>query len=155
MSWTRKFHLEHTLPDGNIWHGMINIDADTEAELYNREDIKGEFWAEKVPEGWRGKFTLECGVPDKRKDSPFVGTELEYSVFTMGIYRPESDTPQSFEGTQSAEQAEAVLEGLKPVQYESTPRFGGRLEDCIYAVETHDWDKDKKKESKKPNDYER
>lgn len=43
--WQRKYHLKYVLPNGNMWTGYINVEADNESDL--PKTITGGFWAEK------------------------------------------------------------------------------------------------------------
>lgn len=132
----RKFHIQYTLPDGNIFHGMINTEAYTKEELYSQEEIKGSFWAEKIEEGWLGEFRLNDGLSYcKLDDNHYVKTLPPY-VVVNGVFRPK----RKFDTISSREEAEELLRHLNPVKYKTLERFEGRLEDCIVSCETHFWD---------------
>lgn len=133
--WQRKFHIKHKLPDGNIYKGFINIEADTREELPTTDQISGSYWAEKTSEGWLGRFELDCGFkPDNRKNAD---TQMPY-VITTGIYREVK--PRNNNGYISREEAEAILNNIMPIKYDTVPRFEGRLEDAIVSEETHRWE---------------
>ena len=130
--WQRKYWLKYVLPDGNIWDGFINIEADNKSDL--PETVKGGFWVEKKLDGWHGKFYFDnCEPYDKRTETSEV---LLPWVITTGVHRPQ---PQTGIIPQSTEEADRILEYLKPVEYKSISRFNARLEDCCFALETHYW----------------
>lgn len=128
--WQRKFHLEHKLSDGNIWHGFINIEADTEGDL--PQVVSGTYWSEKRNDGWHGEFKLDNDEPyDRRK------THCDCGAFVIhtGIYRPTKE----FEQPLTVEEAEIIYDYSEPVEYELIPRFDDRLENCIVSYETYYW----------------
>ena len=121
--WQRKYHFEYPLPDGNVYHGFININAPSENQLPDISEVKGTFWAERKPEGWYGDFELD-GI-EKNCDG----------VITTGIYRPE--TPAAPLMTRTS--VDAILKSTQPVRYDTVPRFEGRLDDHLTTAETHHW----------------
>ena len=130
--WQRKFHFKYTLPDGNIYYGFINTEADREEDLYNIDDIKGWFWVRKAIEGWYGGFHLAPGlIADQRCE----GTKFQQWVVTKGVRRPQ----RKFHKITSREDAEEIMNYLENVHYDAIPHFCGRLEDCITSEETHYW----------------
>lgn len=128
--WQRKFHLKYKLPDGNIWKGFINIDADTEEDL--PESVSGTFWVSKDMKGWHGLFELSNKEKADRRKHPYNYLQC---VITNGVTRPDS---LGYVPT-CMKEAEMMFEYLIPVQYENIERFEGKIEDCLYSVETHNW----------------
>lgn len=130
--WQRKYHLKYSLPDGNVWTGFINVEADNESEL--PEAVKGIFWAEKKSDGWYGRFCLDNYEPyDRRRETSEI---LLPWVITIGIHRPSLEMTTR---PTSIQEADRIMEYLKPVEYETVARFDGRLEDCYVDSETHYW----------------
>ena len=130
--WQRKYHLKYILPDGNVWTGFINIEADNEANL--PQTVKGGFWAEKRLDGWHGGFYLDNYEPyDMRRETSEI---LSPCVITTGVHRP---SPKTGTIPKSIEEADRIFEYLKPVEYETVARFDGRLKDCCVALETRYW----------------
>lgn len=130
--WQRKYHLKYILPDGNVWKGFINVLADKKSDL--PETVKGGFWAEKRLDGWHGKFYFDsCEPYDRRRETSEV---LSPWVITTGVHRP---SPKTSTIPKSIEEADRVIEYLKPVEYETVARFNGRLEDCCVDLETRYW----------------
>lgn len=131
--WQRKFHLKYTLPDGNIYNGFINTEADRREDLYRAYEIRGWFWARKEPAGWHGLFHLAPGlIRDKREK----GYRVAPYLITTGVKRPE----RKAKTVASREEAEEILRYLEDVKYDEIPHFYGRLEDCIVDAETHHWE---------------
>ena len=108
----RKFHLQYQLPDGNIWKGMINVDAERKEDLPAKETVRGTFWFFKSKEGWHGEFTLDN-----------YGQQKYPYVITLGVYRP---TRQLTHQINSREEAEAMLSYL------------GMLPEEIYLISGED-----------------
>jgi hypothetical protein len=122
----RKFHLQYQLPDGNIWKGMINVDAERKEDLPAKETVRGTFWFFKSKEGWHGEFTLDN-----------YGQQKYPYVITLGVYRP---TRQLTHQINSREEAEAMLSYLGALSYDEIPRCESQIEKCVYSEETHYWD---------------
>jgi hypothetical protein len=131
--WNRKFHIEKEMPDGNIYRGFINVNADTKDELYKREEIKGDFWVKRRKDGWHGQFFLDGNKKSDLREKPLV--DVGNYVITNGVFI--KTIP--FSGIKSRADAERILRSTEPVKYEETPLLCGRLEDCIFAEETHFW----------------
>lgn len=127
----RKFHLRYMLPDGHEYRGMINVIADTKEQLPTSKEIKGSFWAEREEKGWKGHFSFE-NYP----------TPVNNLVYPRGVYVPD-DKIYSSEFIRSAQQANELLTFVSELDMtgQAVPRFTGRIEDCIYAEETHCFDK--------------
>lgn len=121
----RKFHLQFQLPDGNVWKGMINVDAEKKEDLPTKENIKGVFWFFKSKEGWHGEFQLDSDYTSK---FPYV--------YTHGVFRPERPFTN---GVTCREEAESILSYLRPLHYDEIPRCESRIEECVYSEETHYW----------------
>lgn len=134
----RKFSLSVPLSDKYCWKGFINVCNDTEEELPTVETLHGEFWAEKLIEGWNGRFALDGREPNESSYRPDVLNGIENVVYTVGVYRPDLPPTKVY----STAQAEQVLHYLEPIQCDTVIRFGGRLEDYVYACSTHTWEYD-------------
>lgn len=142
----RKFHLRYTLPDGNIWKGFINVEADTREELHSRDEIRGSFWCTKSNEsgrsGWSGMFKLDNTTEDRRKKPNPYGWDacITRAVVTTGIYLSEEEQVHT-DKIQSVAEAEMILKNSENIayKYETLEKFEGRLEDCIVSEETHCW----------------
>lgn len=129
--WQRKYHLKHTLPDGNIWNGFINIEADSKEDL--PETVSGDFWVEKTEEGWHGLFELDYGEKHDKRKNP---DGYPAWVLTVGVSRPDVPVPHR---PTSREEAYEIMQNLRPVQYRTVGRFYDRLENCLTSIETHYW----------------
>lgn len=123
----KRWWLEHKLPDGNLWNGWCNVHADSINDFPSI--LKGEYWVEKVPNGWRGYFWLNT-----QTESDAIANG-QY-VITGGIWRPE----KSFSGANLRDPS--VIHGIMEYNsnivdsYNILPRFRGRLEKDIVLAKS-------------------
>lgn len=138
----RKFHLNYTLSDGNVWRGFINVYADTREELHNKEDIKGFFLVSKTDKGLHGEFYLDTDVVDRRKNpNPYAWEHsITNAVITIGIYKPEimPINPSNLTQKEAYDIYRSTLDISN--DYATVNELKARLEDCVINEETHCWD---------------
>ena len=143
----KKYHLQYTLPDGNIWRGFINVDSNRKEDL--PDIIKGSFWVSKDEKGWHGERILD--EPEKYREND-LGVK---HVIITGVYHPERDYTSAPTSVQEASERFRYISNIME-EYDSIERFEARIEDCQriddmgnYICETHEF------EHREKNNYER